>query len=86
MSMLQLAALDAKIARARELVAEQQRRARAPHRLDNVAKSRELVHDVTHWLRNLEVKRENLLRQSRLDGAKSAGRRHARRPARADAA
>ena len=82
--MLQLAAVDAKIARARELVAEQQ--GASAHRLDDVARSRELVHDLTHWLRNLEVKRENLLRQSQLDGAKSAGRRRARRPAPADAA
>jgi hypothetical protein len=71
MSMLQLRALDVKIARARELVAEHQRRVRAPRRLDDVAKSRELLNDLTYWLRKLETHRENLLRQSRLDDAKS---------------
>jgi hypothetical protein len=71
MSMLQLRALDIKIARARELVAEHQRGVRAPRRLDDVAKSRELFHDLTCWLRKLETHRENLLRQSRLDDAKS---------------
>ena len=71
MSMLELRALDAKIARARKLVAEHQRGVRAPHRLDDVAKSRELLHDLTYWLRNLETHRKNLLRQSRLDDAKS---------------
>jgi hypothetical protein len=71
MNMLQLRALDAKIARARELVAEHQRRVRAPHRLDDVAKSRELLHDLNYWLHKLETRRENLLRQSRLDDAKS---------------
>jgi hypothetical protein len=70
MSMLELRALDAKIARARELVAKHQRRVRAPNCLDDVAKSRELLHDLTYWLRNLETHRENLLRQSRLDDAK----------------
>jgi hypothetical protein len=71
MSVLQLRALDAKIARARKLVAEHQRRVRAPHRLDDVAKSRELLYDFTYWLRKLETHRENLLRQSQLDDAKS---------------
>ena len=71
MSMLELRALDAKIARARALVAEHQHRVRAPHRLDDGAKSRELLHDLTYWLRNLETHRENLLRQSRLDDEKS---------------
>jgi hypothetical protein len=71
MSMLRLRALNAKIARARELVAEHQRRVRAPRRLDDVAKSRELLHDLTYWLRKLETQRENLLRQSRLNDAKS---------------
>ena len=86
MNMLQLRALDAKIARARELVAEHQRRVRAPHRFDDVAKSHEILHDLTYWLRNLEAHRETLKRQSRLNSARSVGRRHARRPARADAA
>jgi hypothetical protein len=52
-------------------VVEHERRVRAPHRLDDVAKSRELLHDLTYRLRNLETHRENLLRQSRLDDAKS---------------
>lgn len=79
MSLLQLAALNAKIARGRELVAEQQRRVRA-------AKSRILVHDLTHWLRNLELKRENLLRQSRLDAQRERDAGMPERPAPADAA
>jgi len=71
MSILQLDALDAKIERARQLVAEQQRRVRDRHRLGDRANSRELLHDLAYWLHNLEACRENLLRQSRLDGAKS---------------
>ena len=86
MNSLQLDVLEAKIARARQLVVEQQRRLRTGRRAADVAKSRELLHDLTYWLRNLETLRENLLRQSRLDRAKSAGQRHVRRPARANAA
>ena len=71
MGMLELRTLDAKIARARKLVAEYQRRVRVPYRLDDVAKSRELLNDLTYWLRKLETHRKNLLRQSRLDDAKS---------------
>jgi hypothetical protein len=52
-------------------VAEHQRRVRVPRRLDDVAKSRELLNDLTYWLRKLKTHRENLLRQSRLDDAKS---------------
>jgi hypothetical protein len=85
MSLFQLRALDAKIAKARKLVAEQQWRVRARDHLDGVAKSRELLHDLTYWLRNLEAHRETLLRQSRLDRAENAGQRHARR-ARSNAA
>jgi hypothetical protein len=83
MSLIQLRALDAKIARARELVSEHQRRVRAPYRLDDVTKSRELLHDLTYWLRNLEAHRQTLLRQSRLDRAKSAVQRQVRRRSRA---
>jgi hypothetical protein len=79
MSFLQLGTLDAKIARARQLVAEQQERVRARRGLDD-PKSRELLHDLAYWLHNLEASRENLLRQSLLDGPKSAGQRYARRP------
>jgi len=78
MSSLQLGALEAKIARTRQLVIEQQGLVRT-RRVDDVAKARELLHDLTYWLRNLEAQRETLLRQSRLDRAKSAGQRHARR-------
>jgi hypothetical protein len=78
MSSLQLGALERKIARARQLVTEQQRRVRA-RRVDDVAKARELLHDLTYWLHNLEAHRETLLRQSRLDRAKSAGQQQARR-------
>jgi hypothetical protein len=85
MSMLQLNALDAEIARARQLVAEQQRRVPDRHRLGDGANSRELLHDLAYWLRSLEACRENLLRQNRLDGAKSAGQRCAQRPERANA-
>ena len=85
MSLPQLGALEAKIARARRLVVEQQRRVRARHRVNEVARSRELLHDLTYWLHNLEAYRENLLRQSRLDRAKSVGPRVARRRARVTA-
>ena len=78
MSSLQPGALEAKIARARQLVIEQQRLVRT-RRVDDVGKARELLHDLTYWLRNLEAQRETLLRQSRLDRAKSAGQRHTRR-------
>jgi hypothetical protein len=61
-----IAALDAKIERARQLVAEQRQRARSLHtRDDETSKSRQLIHDLTHWLHNLEGQRDNLLRESR---------------------
>lgn len=63
MSSLQLGTLEAKIARARQLVIEQQRLVRT-RRVDDVAKARELLHDLTYWLHNLEAHREILLRQS----------------------
>ena len=86
MSSLQLGALEAKIARARQFVIEQQQqRLVRTRRVDDVAKTRELLHDLTYWLHNLEAQREALLRQSRLDRAKSAGQLHARR-ARSNAA
>ena len=85
MSLHQLGALEAKIARARELVVEQQRRVRARHRVNDVARSSELLHDLAYWLHNLEAYRESLLRHSRLDRAKSAGPRDARRRPRATA-
>jgi len=84
MGSLQLGTLEAKIARARQLVIEQQRLVRT-RRVDDLAKARELLHDLTYWLHNLEAHREILLRQSRLDRAKSAGQRHAHR-ARSNAA
>ena len=63
----QIATLNAKIDRARQLVAEHQQGARRLHARDEEAsKSYVLVHDLTHWLHNLEARRENLLRQSRL--------------------
>jgi hypothetical protein len=73
--MLQLDALDAKIAHARQLVAEQQRRVWDRHRSGDGANSREVLYDLAYWLHNLEACRENLLRQSRPDAAKSAGQR-----------
>ena len=86
MSSLQLGALEAKIARARQFVIEQrQQRLVWTRRVDDVAKARELLHDLTYWLHNLEAQRETILRQSRLDRAKSVGRRHAHR-ARSNAA
>jgi hypothetical protein len=63
MSFLELRALDAKIAKARQLVAEQQWRIRARRHSDDVAKSHELLHDLTHWLHKLESRRKNLLWQ-----------------------
>jgi hypothetical protein len=62
-----IAALTAKIDRARQLVAEHQRRARSINaRDDEASKSYVLIHDLTHWLHSLESRRENLIRQSRL--------------------
>jgi len=66
-SLFQLRALEAKIARARRLVAEQQQRVRGDDRADEVAKSRQLLHDLSYWLHNLEASRERLLRLSRLE-------------------
>jgi hypothetical protein len=60
-----LAAIDAKIAQARQRVVEEQQRARGFHTRDDEA-SRVLIHDLTHWLRKLEAQRENLLRLSLL--------------------
>jgi len=60
MSLFQLRALDAKIAKARKLVAEQQWRIRDRHSDDA---SCELLHDLSYWLHNLESDRENLLWQ-----------------------
>ena len=57
-----IAALNAKIDRARQLVAEHQQGADAR---DNKA-SNVLIHDLTHCLHSLEARRENLLLQSRL--------------------
>jgi hypothetical protein len=62
MSLLQLRALDAKIVKARQLVAEQEWRVR-DRRSDDADRSRELLHDLTYWLHNLEAYRENLLWQ-----------------------
>jgi predicted nucleic acid-binding Zn ribbon protein len=60
----QIVALNAKIERARRLVAEHQRD--APARGDQATKSYIIVHDLTHWLHSLEARRENLLLQSHL--------------------
>jgi len=69
------AAIDAKIERARRLVAEEQRRAWGLHaRGDGAAKSHVLIHDLIHWLHKLEAQRENLLRLSRLHSARPAAR------------
>ena len=76
------AAIDAKIERARRLVAEEQRRAWGLHTRDDqgpvcfreAAKSRVLINDLTHWLHKLEAQRENLLRLSRLHSARPAAR------------
>jgi hypothetical protein len=63
----QIAALSAKIERARYLVAEHRRDARGLHaRDDQASKSYVIVHDLTNWLHSLEARRENLLRQSHL--------------------
>jgi hypothetical protein len=62
MSLLQLRALDAKIAKARQRVAEQEWRVRG-RRSDDADRSRELLHDLAYWLHNLETYRENLLWQ-----------------------
>ena len=70
-----LAAINAKIERARRLVAEEQRRAWGLHaRGDGAAKSHVLIHDLIHWLHKLEAQRENLLRLSRLHSARLAPR------------
>ena len=62
-----IAALNAQIDRARQLVAERQRSARSLQaRDDETSKSYVLIHDLTHWLHSLEARRENLLRQSQL--------------------
>jgi hypothetical protein len=53
-----IAVLNAKIDRARQLVAE--------HRLHEVSKSYVIVHNLTNWLHSLEATREDLLRQSHL--------------------
>jgi hypothetical protein len=62
-----IAALDAKIDRARQLVAEHQQGANAR---DDKA-SYLLIHDLTHWLHSLEARRENLLLESRLMAQKT---------------
>jgi hypothetical protein len=58
----QITELNAKIERARRLVAE--------HRLHALgiasSKSYVIVHDLTNWLSSLEARREELLRQSHL--------------------
>jgi hypothetical protein len=63
MSLLQLRAVDAKIAKARQLVAEQEWRVQARQDVDDLASSHQLLHDLTYWLRNLESYRANLLWQ-----------------------
>jgi hypothetical protein len=53
-----IAVLNAKIDRARQLVAE--------HHLHEVSTSYVIVHDLTNWLHSLEARKEDLLRQSHL--------------------
>jgi hypothetical protein len=60
-----LAVLDARIERARQLVAEQQQRAQTVRTLDDAAQSCQLLHDLQYWLDNLESHRKDLIRQSR---------------------
>jgi hypothetical protein len=63
----QIVALNAKINRARQLVAEHQKGARSLRaRDDKASKSFVLIHDLTHWVHSLEARREDLLRKSRL--------------------
>ena len=62
-----VAALTAKIERARQLVAEHKQVAQSLNaRDDEVSRSYVLIHDFNHWLQSLEARRENLLRQSQL--------------------
>ena len=62
-----IAPLNAKIDRGRRAVAEHRQGARSLHARDvEASKSYVLIHDLTHWLHNLEARRENLLRQSQL--------------------
>jgi hypothetical protein len=63
----QFAALNAKIERARRLVAEHRRGTRGVYAPDvEASKSYVIVHDLTNWLHSLEARKEDLLRQSHL--------------------
>jgi hypothetical protein len=63
----QIAALNAKLERARRLVAEHRRDTRGLHaRGGEASKSYVILHDLTNWLHSLEARREDLLRQSHL--------------------
>jgi hypothetical protein len=73
MILFQLTVLEAKIARARQLLAEERRRVMLDRRVGEVAKSREILHDLGYWLHNLEATRERLLRLNQLDRTTSAG-------------
>jgi hypothetical protein len=72
MSLPQLSMLEAKIARARQLLAEQKRRVRVDQPVEEVAKARELLHDLGYWLHKLEASRERLLRLGRHDKSADA--------------
>jgi hypothetical protein len=63
----QIVALNTKIYRARQLVAEHQKSARSLRgRGDRASKTSVLIYDLTHWLHGLEARRDDLFRQSRL--------------------
>jgi hypothetical protein len=63
----QIAALNAKIERARRLVTEHRAGMRGLHTRDvDASESYIIVHDLTSWLHALEARREDLLRQSHL--------------------
>jgi hypothetical protein len=70
----QFAALNAKIERARRLVAEHRRAARGLYARDvEASKPYIIVHDLTNWLHSLEAKKEDLLRHGHLMAQRERG-------------